>query len=180
MSGRFDKIFPVILQNEKGFVNDLSDPGGATKYGVSLRFLKSVGDYDYDLDGDGDIDIDDIRLLKIEDAKEIFYGRFYAPLRLDELKNEKLALEVIDHAINAGMKSAVKILQSIAGTKVDGIMGQKTIAAANTFLDNIALRYADARKDWYLDLIEDKPHYAKYQAGWINRVNNTYKKACQL
>lgn len=180
MNERFYKLLPVILKNEGGFVNDKDDKGGATKLGVSLRFLQKAGDLDFDLDGDGDIDIDDIRLITSDDAKNIYREYFYDPLQLDKLNNEKLALQVFDHSVNAGKKAAVKILQRLCGSKVDGVIGPKTIAAANTFLDNIALRYADARKEWYLDLIEQKPEFVKYQAGWIKRVNDTYKASWQL
>jgi lysozyme family protein len=180
MTERFLRLIPVILVNEGGFVNDPADPGGATKYGVSLRFLKSLGDLGFDLDGDGDVDIEDIRKLTIDDAKKVYWERFYKPLGLDSLKSEKLALQVFDHSVNAGVKSAVMLLQQVCGSKKDGIMGPKTIAAANTFVDNISLRYMDARKEWYLDLVENKPRFAKFIAGWIKRVNHTYQSQCQL
>jgi len=180
MDERFDKLIIVILKNEGGFVNDPKDPGGATKLGVSLRFLRRTGDIRFDLDGDGDIDIDDIRNLTDKEASVIYKQYFYDPLHLDTFKLDKLALQVMDMAVNAGISAAVKILQRLCGAKVDGVMGPKTIAAANTFLDNIALRYADARKEYYLDLIEDNPRLAKFQAGWINRVNHTYEASCQL
>jgi len=180
MTEKFHRLIPVILVNEGGFVNDKDDPGRATKLGVSLRFLQKTGDIDFDLDGDGDIDIDDIRLLTPEDAKEIYREYFWDPLQLDKLINEKLSLQVFDHCVNAGKKAAVTILQNVCGSKPDGVMGPMTIASANTFLDNISLRYMQARKDWYNDLIEEKPKFAKYRAGWINRVNNTYQKSCQL
>lgn len=175
MNERFNKLIPVILNNEGGFVNDVLDPGGATKMGVSLRFLKSVGDLRYDLDHDGDIDIDDIRGLTEVIARQIYFERFYAPLQLDAITNERLALQVLDHAVNAGMRSAVKILQHVAGCKEDGVIGPKTIAAANTFKDDIARRYMQGRYLFYEDLVESKPKFAKYINGWNNRVKHTYE-----
>ena len=180
MSDRFNKLIPFILKAEGGFVNDPDDPGGATKMGVSLRLLKSLGDIKWDLDHDGDIDIDDIRALTPELAKEIYWERFYAPLQLDAIRDEKLALQVLDHAVNAGNRSAVKILQHISGCKEDGLIGPKTIAAANTFRDNIALRYQQGRYLFYEDLVEVKAKFAKYIPGWINRVKHIYETACQF
>jgi len=180
MNERFNRLIQVVLNSEGGFVNDPVDPGGATKMGVSLRFLKSLGDIRYDLDHDGDIDIDDIRLITREQAEQVYYDCFYAPLRLDELSDDKLALQVLDHAVNAGSRSAVKLLQHVAGCKEDGLIGPKTIAAANTFKDNIALRYKQARLLFYEDLVEAKPQFAKYIHGWNNRVEYTYEKSCQL
>ena len=39
MTDKFLKCIPIILRNEGGFVNNKRDPGGATKFGISLRFL---------------------------------------------------------------------------------------------------------------------------------------------
>lgn len=175
MTERFNRLIGVILKNEGGFVNDSLDPGGATKMGVSLRFLKSVGDLRWDLDHDGDIDIDDIRGITKEVASEIYFEKFYAPLNLDNLTNEKLALQVMDHAVNAGIRSAVKIMQRVAGCKEDGIMGPKTIAAANSFKDDIARRYMQGRYLFYEDLVEARPKFIKYLDGWNNRVKHTYE-----
>jgi len=186
MTERFQKCLQVILRNEGGFVNDKDDPGGATNLGISLRFLSSTGDIDhdgrldFDLDGDGDIDIMDIRMMNPQAAAKAYHDYFWSPLCLDELNNEQLALQVFDTAVNCSNKTAVKLLQRVCGAKIDGIIGSETISKANTFLDNITRRYSDARKRWYLDLIKHHPHLVKFKAGWMNRVNNTYQKACQF
>ncbi|MEI6901002.1 MAG: glycosyl hydrolase 108 family protein [Bacteroidota bacterium] len=180
MTDRFNKLIPFILKAEGGFVNDPDDDGGATKMGVSLRYLKSLGHLEYDLDHDGDIDIEDIRRITPEIARQIYYERFYVPLQLEGLSDEKLALQVLDHAVYAGTRSAVKILQHVSGCKEDGLMGPKTIAAANTFKDNISLRYQQGRFLFYEDLVEAKSKFAKFLPGWMNRVKHIYETACQF
>jgi len=179
MTERFNRLINVILDNEGGFVNDPSDPGGATKMGVSLRFLKSVGNIRFDLDHDGDIDIDDIRKMDRDTAKSIYAEFFYIPLKLDQLKNEKLALQVFDHAVNAGSISAIKILQRICGAKDDGIIGPKTISSANTFTEDISGIYHNERLRFYTDLAVKHQKLAKFLAGWTRRVDHTYEMPCQ-
>lgn len=39
-----------IIDREGGYVNDPDDPGGATKYGVTIHTMRRLG---LDLDGDG-------------------------------------------------------------------------------------------------------------------------------
>lgn len=173
MTDKFLKSIPVILRNEGGWVNDPSDPGGVTKFGISLRFLKSTGDLNFDLDGDGDIDYFDIKALAVKNAEQAYWAYFWLPLKLDQLKNDELALQVFDFAVNAGKKTAILALQLVAGCKQDGVIGPQTIAAANTFIDNIAERYKKERVLYYKVLALKKPAFAKYLKGWLNRVEKT-------
>ena len=54
----FDTAIKKVLKHEGGYVDHKNDPGGATKYGISLRFIRK-SNTELDLDGDGDIDSDD-------------------------------------------------------------------------------------------------------------------------
>ncbi len=173
MTDKFLRSIPIILRNEGGWVNDPSDPGGVTKYGISLRFLKATGDLNFDLDGDGDIDYFDIKALAIKNAEDAYYIYFWLPLKLDQLKNDELALQVFDFAINAGKRTAILALQLVSGCKQDGLIGHQTIDAANTFIDNIAERYKKERVFYYKDLALKKPAFTKYLKGWLNRVEKT-------
>ena len=55
-----DQIAAEIVAREGGFVNDPDDPGGATKYGVTIGTLRRLG---IDLNGDGRTGTDDLKLL---------------------------------------------------------------------------------------------------------------------
>jgi lysozyme family protein len=70
----FDLSLPHILEHEGGdkLVDHPADPGGITRWGISLRALRKLG---IDVDGDGDSDADDIRALSIEDARGIYSRR---------------------------------------------------------------------------------------------------------
>ena len=67
----FDTAIKKVLKHEGGYVDHKNDPGGATKYGISLRFIKQ-SNTDLDLDNDGDIDADDIKEMTEDKAKEIY------------------------------------------------------------------------------------------------------------
>ena len=43
MGASFEAAIPTILRHEGGFSNDPQDVGGATNFGVSLRWLKAQG-----------------------------------------------------------------------------------------------------------------------------------------
>ena len=58
-----------IVAREGGYVNDPDDPGGATKYGVTIHTMRRLG---LDLDGDGAVNAEDVRRLSRAQAVEIF------------------------------------------------------------------------------------------------------------
>ena len=171
---RFLQFIPGLLQREGGsrYTNDPADPGGATKFGVSLRFLqsdyKALGDFDHD----GDVDAYDIQAMTQQDAYDIFYQKFYLPLRIEEIQNPLLALHVFDHGVNAGKSRAVKMLQRILKLKDDGIFGPATLRAVNSSeCGNCGSCYVDARIEFYSNLCVDNPKLVKFRKGWLNRVN---------
>ena len=59
------QIATEIVAREGGYVNDPDDPGGATKYGVTIHTLRHLG---LDLTEDGNISADDVRRLSQDQA----------------------------------------------------------------------------------------------------------------
>ena len=62
-------IAAEIVAREGGYVNDPDDPGGATKYGVTIHTMRRLG---LDLTGDGRIDATDVQQLDRAQAVTIF------------------------------------------------------------------------------------------------------------
>ena len=60
------EIASVIVAREGGFVNDPDDPGGATKFGVTIHTMRRLG---LDLTGDGAVDVADVRRLSRAQAE---------------------------------------------------------------------------------------------------------------
>jgi lysozyme family protein len=167
---------------EGGFVNHPKDPGGATNYGVSLRWIKDDG---IDVDGDGKIDIADIRALTPEIAAELFKKHFWDLLKLDNLP-PLAAVATYDAAVNTGRGQAVKFLQracnSFAGDRLadDGKLGPKTLfrvkglAGSGSDL-SLALCCVESREGFHNQLAANSPYpdgrdYRHFLAGWLNRT----------
>jgi len=166
----FEDFVKVILKHEGGYVDHPNDPGGATKYGISLRFLKSNG---IDINVDGRIDKKDIVELTIDEAVQIYRSFFWDKMRLDGISNELLKLHLFDMGVNAGTKTAIKILQRMIGVEADGLIGSKTLAAINAYYGNIVSDYASARMKYYENLTIRNPKLKVFLRGWGNRVNST-------
>lgn len=170
-----------IIAREGGFVNDPDDPGGATKYGVTVHTMRRLG---LDLDGDGRIDAADVRRLTRADAERIFIEHYYKRPGIDRLP-QVLRTSVFDMYVNAG-GNAVKILQRLLNqmgqeVAVDGVIGPQTEAgahlAARVAPKHIADAYAIERRTYYLRLADGRPASRKYartraggKGGWIVRA----------
>jgi len=180
----FELALPAILEHEGGpaFTNDPVDPGGATRWGISLRYLRARGDLDRDghLDGDvdhdGDIDAQDIRLLSKEQAARVYETGFWVPNRLAEVSSQRVATKIFDTAVNLGSAQAWRRAQLAAQSLSipiadDGKVGPKTLAAVNSLPEGLFMRaYCGAQRAFYESLIRSKPALSKYRRGWTRRA----------
>jgi len=176
-----EQIAAEIVAREGGFVDDPDDPGGATKYGVTLETLRRLG---LDRSGDGRIDVADVKALTRQDAERIFVEHYFRAPRLGDLP-EEIQPSVFDMYVNAG-SNAVRILQRLLSrmgfsVKDDGIIGPLTAGAARRAGDAAAGYLADAygiaRRNYYYALADARPASRKYarttaggKGGWILRA----------
>jgi len=159
---------------EGGETNDPDDPGGYTAAGgVSLRFLKSIGE---DIDHDGDVDEDDVKLLSKDPDKVIllYHKHFWLPNRLEEVPSELLSSKIFDMAFNMGASQAWKIVQRASGRlTADGVVGDKSIEflkqSTSTDFEFLG-KIRAGQTDFYLELIKAKPVLVKYKLGWLRRA----------
>jgi len=160
-----------IFQAEGLLSDDPDDPGGTTKYGISLRFLLSQGKLG-DIDGDGDVDADDIRALTPGDAASLYWNHFWVGVRADDLPG-RLNIAVFDMAVNAGISRAVKILQEALNVKMDGKIGPKTLGAAQRAMSqnpDFIVDYLGYRAEYYRNITLANSKLSKFLRGWNNRL----------
>ena len=181
-TSHFDKAILITLKHEGGFVNDPVDPGGATNWGVSIRFLKTAGDgdgdgfLDGDIDHDGDIDVDDIKNMTVEQARKIYRIHFWDKYKYDMIVDFTVAARLFDMTVNMGARQAGKIIQRALNNcgyqlKVDGKVDKMTFSAINC--TNPELLMAEIRQEhaqFYIDLIAAKPKFEKYRTCWLRRA----------
>ncbi len=174
----FDLAIPIILQHEGHFSNDPHDCGGATNFGISLRWLQSIGDLDKDnnlvgdLNHDEKVDINDIKMLTREDAINLYRTYWWDKYHYEKIVDQQLANKVFDLSVNMGAMAAHRCTQrairAVTGKHLveDGDLGNITLDAINCaapILLLVAIRCEAA--GFYRAL--NKPRYIE---GWLNRA----------
>lgn len=150
----FDRAFAELLGIEGGYSDrDLkADPGGRTKFGVTERVARKWG-YKGEM-----------KDLPLDIAKQIAKSEYWDVYLCDQLP-ELIAYQVFDTAYNGGY--AVKWLQECVGTKADGIIGAKTIAAARQADPWKVVALFNHKRIGYLTNLNNWPQNAK---GWTRRI----------
>ena len=175
------EIATEIVAREGGFVNDPSDPGGATNHGVTIHTMRRLG---IDLTGDSRVTVEDVKRLTAEKATQIFIEYYHQRPNLGALP-ESLQPSVFDMYVNAGA-NAVKVMQRLLTDMgfqcdPDGAVGPATIRAAQMAQDAapsyLADAYAIARRNYYYAIADARPASRKYarrrdggKGGWIIRA----------
>lgn len=177
----FQRAAEFLLSHEGGYVDHPDDPGGATNYGVSLRFLRKYGEFDGDIDEDGDIDAEDISQMSREQAKQIYYTAWWQKYSYGEF-HLILARHLLDKAVLFGPRTAHRMLQracragyyNIELTE-DGILGPKTRSAIKKYHDGEAIEQlvsafkAECAGHARLLAAVNKDLSA-FKRGWLNRI----------
>lgn len=166
-----NKLTPIILKWEGGYVNDPVDRGGATNMGVTIETWRKVG---YDINGDGVIDEEDLKLLTKDDViNRVLKPRYWNIWKADDIKNQSIANLVVDWTWGSGIYG-IKYPQRILGTKDDGIVGPITLSAINNYpnQEELFLLLWNRRKQHFEDIVKRDPTQQRFIKGWLNRLND--------
>jgi len=168
-----DLYLPQLLQFEGGFVDDPSDPGGATNRGITLATFQR---YAQPLLGEQPT-LDALRALTPEQAGVIYRTAYWDKLDGDQIASQLLAEILFDFYVNAGTE-AVLLLQRVllqlgaTGLATDGEMGPVTLAALQAADQaQVYAAYRQGRVDYYERLAQERPADDKFLKGWLARAD---------
>lgn len=157
----FQRAVAAVLVSEGGYGNDPNDRGGVTKFGISQRAYPG----------------ESVANLTEDRARALYWRDYWLAARCDVLP-PALAVMVFDAAVQHGVVSAVRLLQHVLNTEIDGQLGPITRAAAETAaahdgaMSNV-LDMAVLRVLRYASL----PTFARFGRGWVARLFRVYR-AC--
>jgi len=154
---QFLEIVYDTLDHEGGYVNDPTDPGGETNYGISKRAYPKI----------------DIKALTKHEAVKIYYKDYWVKYRVGDLPSNIRHI-IFDGCVNMGASRIMRILQKVVNVKggslkVDGRIGKNTIAQTRKYKPEPD-RLRAYRVKYYADLCTRKPKLEKYYFGWYRRA----------
>lgn len=175
-----DRVIKDIIHIEGGYVNDPSDSGKETNFGITKRTARNVG---Y---------LGEMKDLPVELARSIYQVTYWDKLRLDYIAGTsvRIAEELMDTGVNQGVEVAGKYLQrslNVLNNKekyysdivVDGVVGHNTLTAFRDFSNrrtnhgvDVLFRMLNCMQGaFYVELAERRLKDEKFIFGWfLNRV----------
>jgi hypothetical protein len=152
----FDIAFDRLISHEGGYVNHPNDPGGETKFGICKRSYPDVN----------------IAGLTVEGAKAIYKRDFWDVLGEDI--HPAIKFQVFDFAVNSGIQTAIRKLQSAIGVADDGHWGPASAAALQKINPaDVIMLYVAERLDFWRKLST----WATFGSGWAGRAANDLRFA---
>jgi lysozyme family protein len=150
----FDRAFDLLLEHEGGYSDHVADPGGKTRFGITEAVAREAGYRG------------DMRALPLATAKAIYRVLYWEAVKADQLPGA-IRYAVFDAAVNSGARQSIKWLQRALGVTDDGVLGPKTLAAAQGEEPQTLLRRLLAQRLVFMTSLSNWPAFSR---GWARRV----------
>lgn len=155
----FDDAFQLLIANEGDYSNNPTDPGGATRYGVTEVVARARG---Y---------TGDMRNLPLDFAKSIYKADYW-----QDALDGAVAFQVFDAAVNHGVGQAIRFLQRAVGVADDGHIGPVTLGRVNALpVCKVCMLFNAERILFYTKLHT----FGTFGEGWMNRVAHNMQLAAK-
>lgn len=164
--GDYKKLKPIVRKWEgNSFVCHPNDPGGATKWGVTIGTFRSIYGRNKT--------VNDLKNMTEEQWNYIFKVHFWDKWKADQIESQSIANLVVDWLWTSG-NYGIKYPQSVLGVTADGKVGPKTIAAINNYSNQKELfqKLWNRRKKHFEDIVKNRPSSSCFLRGWLNRLSD--------
>jgi lysozyme family protein len=117
-----DIISNIVIRESSKYTNDPTDPGGPTKFGITLKTLRGVRQNQR-------LTAEAVKALTRADAWVIYETNYIRAPGFDKIHSDRLARLLIDTGVLHGQRTAIKMLQRVVQVTADGKIGPKTLDA---------------------------------------------------
>jgi lysozyme family protein len=166
-------LLDYIIDKWEGrqLTNNKNDLGGATIFGITEKLARECGF------------TRDMATMTYDEAVAIYSIKFWGPMSLDLVDDQKIAAQIMQAAINQGQPRWAKYVQEIcngfmaqdAKLKVDGYVGEQTICAINLSaamhgLPVLSKAIHDRQQERYDKIVEKNSGQKGNREGWRRRA----------
>ena len=176
----FELAIPTILRHEGRFVDNPSDPGGATNFGVSLRWLRAQGLLEELEQEEGDLHQTDVQAIKNmtqAEAEGFYRVQWWDKYGYGKVDFQGIGTKIFDTAVNLGPVPAHRIVQQAINSfgrpllVTDGRMGAQTYSAINSSPQGLLLpKMQYFQYAYYNALVYKNSKLYPFLNGWLNRA----------
>lgn len=169
MADKFDTFIRRILSHEGGYSADPKDPGNytggrvgvgqlkGTKFGIAANTYPTL----------------DIKNLTWDTAAALYRRDFWDASKAGQLP-PAVGYQLLDGAVNSGVRRATQWLQRAALVADDGIIGPATLAAIKAADPNdLVFRFIAER----LEFMTGLSNWAAHGKGWARRIAKNLRLA---
>jgi lysozyme family protein len=120
-----EAIISAILEREGGYVDHAADRGGPTNFGITIGALAEYRRQP--------VSAADVRDLTEAEARNIYTNNYLTRHQLHRIRDPYVLTLAFDCAVNHGPQRAIRWLQQIVGVVDDGVFGDATEIAVNSY-----------------------------------------------
>lgn len=151
---------------KKGFAHDPDDRGGATMIGITLSTFAAWRK----AKGRPAPSVRDLKAISYSEWRDIVEHDFWQRCKADDLRSQSVAVMLADFTFHSGAHG-IKALQKILAVQPDGIVGAKTLTAANNTEAHVLFAALKAARLRFLAaIVKNNPKQQKFLKGWTARV----------
>lgn len=158
----FEQALKFTLKWEGGYVNDATDPGGATAFGITQRTYDAYRVKQRQ-------PLQPVAIISSFEIRAIYYAEYWLAGRCQSML-APLNTVFFDTCVNFGVHGATKFLQTGLNVVADGSFGPIT---AKKLSESIPLAVAwsicSQRISFRKARVKKHPQYEKFLQGWLNR-----------
>ena len=157
----YDEALRRLLLHEGGYCNHPQDPGGPTNFGITIadyrKYIKPGAS------------ADDVRAMRLEEAKAIYRSKYWRALRCDELP-AGVDDSIFDYGVNSGIGRAGKVLRRVLGLPDDTwVVTDDVIAEVGSHDPRAVIAAINAERIAFLRGLRTWPVFG---TGWERRVGD--------
>lgn len=162
---RYAQIIRHVLNSEGGYADHPNDPGGPTMYGIAWNYNQTA------LKAQG-ITRETMRSLSLDQAREIYYWKYWQASGADRIPDIRLAYVHFDAAVNHGVGAARSFVSRLTPSPFNYEGGGKN----RELFDNLFKQYLNLRERAY----RGDPNFKTFGKGWMNRLRHIQENAKKL